>query len=36
LRPPLPVIQLTFHEVEQIIEVGGEDGRETCWAWKRD
>ena len=32
---PLPVIQLTFHEVEQI-EVSGEDGRETCWAWKRD
>jgi Fe-S-cluster containining protein len=31
----VPVIQLTFREVEQI-EVGGEDGRETRWAWERD
>ena len=31
----VPVIQLTFREVEQI-EVGGEDGREKRWAWERD
>jgi uncharacterized protein len=31
----VPVIQLTFREVEQI-EFGGEDGREKRWAWERD
>jgi Fe-S-cluster containining protein len=31
----VPVIQLTFRNVEQI-EVGGEDGPEKRWAWERD